>query len=81
MGCEPWQATDPVVTFDPDGLTAAQREGNACVVCHKRWPRPRFRVGRLPDDSPVRSCGDCLDILMPAAFAAPRPHRAEAALT
>lgn len=81
MGGELRQATGLIATFDPGGLTVAQREGNACVICHKRWPRPRFRVGRLPDDSPVRSCDDCVDILMPATIAVPRARRAEAALT
>ncbi|MER7506260.1 hypothetical protein [Nonomuraea pusilla] len=57
------------VTFDPEGLTWAQREGDACVVCHKRWPRPRVRVGRLPDDCAVLACADCADALLPAPLA------------
>ncbi len=42
---------EPVV--DPVGLSAAQLLGDACVVCRKKWPRPRVRVGRLPDSSGV----------------------------
>jgi hypothetical protein len=45
--------------FDPEPLTAAQRSGRACVSCSKRWPRPRIRVGWLPDGSPVMACDDC----------------------
>lgn len=58
-------------TFDPDGLTAAQRDGESCVVCHKKWPRPRARVGRLPDDSLVFACDDCV----PALRIIPQPVR------
>ncbi|TDB93076.1 hypothetical protein [Actinomadura sp. 7K534] len=46
-------------TVDPGGLTAAQRLGEACVVCRKKWPRPRVRVGRLPDSTGVFACGEC----------------------
>jgi hypothetical protein len=58
-----------MLTFDPEGLSWAQREGDACVVCQKRWPRPRAHVGRFPDDSAVRACVDCADALMPAPLA------------
>ena len=51
------QAGEP--TVDPGGLTAAQRLGDACVVCRKRWPRPRVRVGRLPDSTGVFACDEC----------------------
>ncbi|QKW32608.1 hypothetical protein HUT06_12825 [Actinomadura sp. NAK00032] len=57
-------------TIDPDGLTAAQLLGDACVVCRKRWPRPRVRVGRLPDSTGVFACDDCAP-----APPAPRPRR------
>ncbi|TDB86504.1 hypothetical protein E1264_17620 [Actinomadura sp. KC216] len=46
-------------TVDPGGLTTAQRLGDACVVCRKKWPRPRVRVGRLPDSTGVFACDDC----------------------
>ncbi|WP_225878802.1 hypothetical protein [Spongiactinospora rosea] len=73
--------------FDPDGLTYAQRCGDACVVCHKKWPRPRVRVGRLPDGVAVLACGECADALVPAVaatpcpFPAPMPGRRRAALS
>ncbi|TDD92614.1 hypothetical protein E1298_10500 [Actinomadura rubrisoli] len=46
-------------TLDPGALSTAQRLGDACAVCRKRWPRPRVRVGRLPDSSGVFACDDC----------------------
>ena len=57
-------------TFDPGVLTVAQRYGDACVVCHKKWPRPRVRVGFLPDGSRVLACTDC-------APALPQPRAAD----
>jgi hypothetical protein len=59
-------------TFDPGVLTTAQRYGDACVVCHKKWPRPRVRVGVLPDGSRVLACADC-------APALPQPRAADPA--
>lgn len=69
MNWGPTGTAQDMVTFDPDDLSWAQREGDACVVCHKRWPRPRVRVGRLPDDSAVLACADCAEALMPASLA------------
>ncbi|RCG32438.1 hypothetical protein DQ384_02725 [Sphaerisporangium album] len=54
------------LTFDPEDLTGPQRDGDACVVCHKKWPRPRVRVGRLPGGAPVMACEDCAKALLPA---------------
>ena len=54
-----------MLTFDPVGLTSTQRDGDACVVCHKKWPRPRVRVGRLPNSAPVMACDDCAEALLP----------------
>lgn len=65
------------LVWDPERLTAAQRSGAACVVCRKRWPRPRFRVGTLgpatdaeaalfaavDSASPVLACEDCVPLL------------------
>lgn len=51
------QTGEPIV--DQGGLSTAQRLGDACVVCRKKWPRPRIRVGRLPDSSGVFACDDC----------------------
>lgn len=62
------QTGEPVV--DPGGLTEAQLLGDACVVCRKKWPRPRVRVGRLPDSSGVFACDECAP-----APPAPRPRR------
>ncbi len=56
-------------TVDPTALSTAQRAGEACVACRKRWPRPRVRVGRLPDSTGVFACDDCAP-----APPAPRPR-------
>jgi hypothetical protein len=69
MNWGPTGTAQDMVTFDPDGLSCAQLEGDACVVCHKRWPRPRVRVGRLPDDAAVLACADCAEALIPAPLA------------
>jgi hypothetical protein len=58
-----------MLTFDPEGMSAAQREGDACVVCQKRWPRPRVRVGRFPDDMAALACADCAEALLPEPLA------------
>jgi hypothetical protein len=68
-----------MLTFDPVGLTPVQREGDACVVCHKKWPRPRVLVGRLPDSAPVHACDDCAEALLPpqeGSVPVPRHSRA-----
>ncbi|MFC0041181.1 hypothetical protein [Actinomadura rayongensis] len=49
--------------FDPAGLDAAQRHGDACVVCRKRWPRPRVRVGHVPGGGGVFACDECATML------------------
>ncbi|GII78183.1 hypothetical protein Sru01_31650 [Sphaerisporangium rufum] len=65
MSRDPTGAARPTLTFDPDDLTAPQRAGDACAVCHKKWPRPRVRVGRLPNSAPVMACEDCAETLLP----------------
>ncbi len=55
--------------FDPRPLSRAQRHGDACVVCGKRWPRPPVRVGRVPEGAGVFACHEC-------ARALPLPRRA-----
>ncbi|MDH2425254.1 hypothetical protein [Sphaerisporangium sp. TRM90804] len=72
MSWDPSGATRLNLTFDPEDLTGPQRDGDACVVCHKKWPRPRIRVGRLPDDAPVMACEECAKALLPAT---PAPRR------
>lgn len=51
------------LVFDPEGLTGAQCLGEACVVCHRRWPRPRADAGRLPNGSRVFACEECVTAL------------------
>lgn len=67
----PDAAAAPTLIWDPEPLTAAQRCGDACVVCSKRYPRPTARVGVLghlgetvrPDDIETRqavyACAEC----------------------
>lgn len=45
--------------FDPAPLNGAQRRGDQCVTCSRRWPRPQVPVGRVPDGTEVRACADC----------------------
>ncbi|WP_019634876.1 hypothetical protein [Actinomadura atramentaria] len=69
-------ATEP--GFDPSVLDAAQRHGDACVVCRKRWPRPRVRVGHVPGGGGVFACAECAALLpvpAPATPAGERPAR------
>ncbi|HEX6469460.1 MAG TPA: hypothetical protein VF069_10220 [Streptosporangiaceae bacterium] len=70
------------LTFDPTALTIAQRHGSACVVCHKKWPRPRIRAGHVPCGAVVYACDECAATLTePAPLAtriaepAPAAHR------
>jgi hypothetical protein len=55
-----------IIVFDPVALSAAQRVGDACVVCRKSWPRPGVVVGRLPDRHSVYACAECVHALVPA---------------
>nr|WP_133740746.1 hypothetical protein [Actinorugispora endophytica] len=48
--------------FDPGSLTKAQVMGDACAVCHTRWPRPRDPLGELPDGTEVYGCAECAEI-------------------
>ncbi|WP_394345498.1 hypothetical protein [Actinorugispora endophytica] len=36
--------------------------GDACAVCHTRWPRPRDPLGELPDGTEVYGCAECAEI-------------------
>jgi hypothetical protein len=47
------------LVWDPAALPAAARDGQACVACGKRWPRPRAAAGRLPDGARVYACEEC----------------------
>ncbi|WP_082166900.1 hypothetical protein [Nocardiopsis sp. RV163] len=64
MMCEP--DTRPAIdveVYDPDSLSWAQCMGDACVVCHTKWPRPRRVLGELPDGSAVFGCEECADLV------------------
>ncbi|MGI5120576.1 hypothetical protein ACQEU5_13710 [Marinactinospora thermotolerans] len=54
--------SDKTYIFDPDALTTAQLMGDACAICHVRWPRPRCPLGELPDGSGVYGCDECAGI-------------------
>ncbi|SDQ99055.1 hypothetical protein [Thermostaphylospora chromogena] len=69
MNRDPSRAARIMLTFDPEGLSPAQREGEVCVICHRRWPRPRVRVGRLPDSATVLACHECAEVIAPAPAA------------
>lgn len=58
------------LVWDPEPLDDAQRTGDACVVCGKRWPRPITPVGVLgrsdtdslfdvTEPTTVYSCAEC----------------------
>ncbi|WP_394326567.1 hypothetical protein [Nocardiopsis trehalosi] len=36
--------------------------GDACAVCHVKWPRPRHPIGLLADGGEVYGCDDCAGI-------------------
>nr|WP_243726022.1 hypothetical protein [Actinomadura rubrisoli] len=62
-GARPSLAWEP--TFDPAGLSRPQRRGAACVVCGKRWPRPRVRAGRFPNGGGAYACEECAPAIRP----------------
>jgi peptide/nickel transport system substrate-binding protein len=51
-GVRPDDTAEPFV-YDPEMLSGAQCMGDACVICHTQWPRPRRVLGALPDDDCV----------------------------
>jgi hypothetical protein len=59
----------PYPRIDPTGLTARQRKGQACVSCHKKWPRPSVLVGYLPTGQPLYVCDDCVAVIEPVTDA------------
>lgn len=79
--CEPdtahHNAPDPYV-YDPLTLTTAQREGNACAVCHAQWPRPRRILGVLPDGGSVHGCSECAGLIGLAPHTSVERHLAAA---
>jgi hypothetical protein len=40
-------------------LTEAQAMGEACAICHARWPRPRIALGILDDGGTAYGCDEC----------------------
>ncbi|MBR8740727.1 hypothetical protein [Nocardiopsis sp. MG754419] len=64
--CEPDMPTDAVFepyVYDPSLLSRAQCMGDACAVCHTKWPRPRRVLGELPDGAHVYGCDECAGII------------------
>lgn len=64
--CEPDTSPDnspEAYVYDPRWLSGAQCMGDACVVCHTKWPRPRRVLGELPDGSHVFGCKECASII------------------
>ncbi|GAA3745747.1 hypothetical protein [Salinactinospora qingdaonensis] len=49
--------------FEPESLTSAQALGDACAICHAKWPRPRRPLGALPDGTGIYGCGECAGIV------------------
>lgn len=64
--CEPVMQTAAApdgYVYDPTWLSPAQCMGDACVVCHTKWPRPRRALGELPDGAQVFGCDECAGII------------------
>lgn len=57
-GSLPFDSED-VAVFDAAPLNGDQRNGEACVSCNRRWPRPPIPVGRVPAGDTVRACEEC----------------------
>jgi hypothetical protein len=55
---EPEPKRDLIIS--PEGLSRAQRDGDACVSCRKVFPRPTVRVGRLPSGGALYACPECV---------------------
>jgi hypothetical protein len=58
----------PLITAD--GLTAAQRKGNSCASCRKKFPRPSVPAGITPAGEILMTCRECVivpgDSVLPA---------------
>ncbi|MBB5999661.1 hypothetical protein [Streptomonospora salina] len=54
--------TGDIHLFDAEALTIAQLVGEACAVCHARWPRPRHRIGASSEDDELFGCRECAEI-------------------
>ncbi|WP_343233515.1 hypothetical protein [Streptomonospora sp. PA3] len=51
--------------------------GDACAVCHARWPRPRRRLGASSEGGPLFGCEECAGFA--ADYASSTLHHALAA--
>ena len=60
----------------PDGafgtLTAEQAVGEACGICHARWPLPQIPLREPTDGATIYVCRDCGEL---AGMAAPVTQR------
>ncbi|MBV2367104.1 hypothetical protein KUM37_27795 [Streptomonospora sp. NEAU-YY374] len=55
--------TTDIHLFDPGSLSTAQMMGDACAVCHVRWPRPRHPIGGSPEGGELYGCDECAGFL------------------
>ncbi|MUL42149.1 hypothetical protein FZ103_13330 [Streptomonospora sp. PA3] len=69
--------TTDIHLFDAGALTFAQVMGDACAVCHARWPRPRRRLGASSEGGPLFGCEECAGFA--ADYASSTLHHALAA--
>jgi len=51
--------TTDIHLFGAGSLTFAQLMGDACAVCHSRWPRPRHRLGEPAEGGELLGCEEC----------------------
>ncbi|MDS1270605.1 hypothetical protein RIF23_09875 [Lipingzhangella sp. LS1_29] len=65
----PHPADDPCAS---EALTAEQAIGEACGICHARWPLPQVPLVESAEDAPLYVCRDCATL---AGVATPRPAR------
>ncbi|GAB3489298.1 hypothetical protein GCM10027440_36490 [Nocardiopsis coralliicola] len=49
--------------YSPKLLSSAQCMGDACAICHARWPRPRHALGELAGGGLVFGCAECAGII------------------
>lgn len=74
--CEPDTRTDvtsQAYVYDPSRLSRAQCMGDACVICHTKWPRPRRVLGELSDGAHVYGCDECAEIIGPRPVPPSKP--------
>ncbi|MFC6885322.1 MULTISPECIES: hypothetical protein [Actinomadura] len=47
------------LVFDASGMSGAQRMGEACALCAKRYPAPRVIIGEFAAGERARACEEC----------------------